>query len=128
MLGRHFTAVSVANNLTGDGSDAFSRQLTMFSDAGLFWFGGRRNQEEARRPLIVESNGLRIALLGYNGFPALVRRRQGRPGVAWLNEGEMLADIRAARRSSMPMLHTLPALGHGSRAGRATGSGKWPTT
>ena len=47
VLEKSFTAVSVANNHTGDfGPDAFSRQLTMFSDAGLFWFGGGRTRRK----------------------------------------------------------------------------------
>ena len=97
VLEKYFTAVSVANNHTGDfGPDAFSQQLTMFADAGLFWFGGGRNRQEARRPLILERNGLRIALLGYNGFPPRsFAAGKDSPGVAWLNEDEMLADIRA---------------------------------
>ena len=70
LLARYFTAVGVANNHTGDfGPDAFGRQLTLLSEAGLECFGGGRNRAEARQPLILERNGLRIALLGYCGFP-----------------------------------------------------------
>ena len=74
---------SVANNHTGDfGPDAFARQLTMFAEAGLPCFGGGRNRQEARRPLILERNGLRIALLGYNGFPPRsFAAGEGSPGV-----------------------------------------------
>ena len=112
LLKRHFDAVCLANNHTGDfGRDAFSRQLTMFDEAGLRYFGGGRNRHDARRPLILERNGMRIALLGYDGFPPRsFAAGENRPGVAWLTESEVVADIRAAhdRRKAdivIPFLH-----------------------
>ena len=112
LLKRYFSAVCVANNHTGDfGPDAFARQLTMLDDAGLPSFGGGRNRREARRPLILERNGLRVALLGYNGFPPhSFAAGEDRPGVAWLNEADAIADIRAARVQQhadavIPFLH-----------------------
>jgi formylglycine-generating enzyme len=112
LLKRYFTAVCVANNHTGDfGKDAFVRQLAMFDEAKLGHFGGGRNNRAARRPLIVERNGVRIALLGYNAFPPRsFAAGVDTPGVAWLNEEDALADIRAARQSEradvvIPFLH-----------------------
>jgi formylglycine-generating enzyme len=112
VLKRHFTAVSVANNHTGDfGKDAFVRQLTMLDEAGMGHFGGGKNRREARRPLILERNGVRVALLGYNGFPPRsFAAGDNVPGVAWLVEEDVAADIRAARRQDradvvIPFLH-----------------------
>ena len=112
LLKRHFSAVCLANNHTGDfGRDALSRQLTMFDAAGLRYFGGGRNRHDARRPLILERNGVRIALLGYDGFPPRsFAAGDNRPGAAWLTEGDVVADIRAAhdRRGAdvvIPFLH-----------------------
>jgi len=112
LLRRYFSAVSLANNHTGDfGKDAFRRQLTLLKDAGIPYFGGGSNRQEARRPLILERNGLRIALLGYNDFPPRsFAAGDERPGVAWLVEEDVLADIRAARAGDhadvvIPFLH-----------------------
>jgi len=111
LLKRHFSAVCLANNHTGDfGKGAFARQLTMFDDAGLPHFGGGRNRHDARRPLILERNGVRVALLGYDGFPPRsFAAGDDRPGVAWLVESDVVADIRAAREQRadivVPFLH-----------------------
>ncbi|MEN6449553.1 MAG: CapA family protein [Thermoguttaceae bacterium] len=112
LLGQHFTAVSVANNHTGDwGPEAFSRQLDALSDAGIGCVGGGRSVAEARQPLILERNGLRIAILAYCGFPPRAfAAGKSTPGVAWMNESEMLEDIAAAREKHhadvvIPYLH-----------------------
>ena len=112
LLKQHFSAVCLANNHTGDfGRDAFARQLTMFDTAGLRYFGGGRDRHDARRPLILERNGMRVALLGYDGFPPRsFAAGDNRPGVAWLAESDVVADIRAARERHgadivVPFLH-----------------------
>ncbi|MEN6458910.1 MAG: CapA family protein [Thermoguttaceae bacterium] len=112
LLSRYFTAVSVANNHAGDwGPDAFQRQLTMLSEAGVGCLGGGRNLSEARHPLILERNGLRIALLGYCGFPPRsYAAGEKTPGAAWMNESEMLDDLATARDKHhadviIPFLH-----------------------
>jgi poly-gamma-glutamate synthesis protein (capsule biosynthesis protein) len=111
LLKRYFSAVSVANNHSGDfGKEAFQRQLTLMQKAELRYFGGGRNEQEARRPLILTRNGLRIALLGYNGFSRFFEAGKDEPGVAWLAEERVLEDIKAARDRQradvvIPFLH-----------------------
>lgn len=112
VLKRHFSAVCVANNHTGDfGKDAFARQLSLLDEAGLGRFGGGRDSREARKPLILERNGVRVALLGYNGFPPKAfAAGEATPGVAWLVEKDVVDDILAARREQhadvvVPFLH-----------------------
>src|SRR3954452_20085205 len=59
-------AVTVANNHAIDyGRDAFSDTLQHLDDAGVGHFGGGANVDQARAPLIIDSNGLSIAFLGY---------------------------------------------------------------
>jgi poly-gamma-glutamate synthesis protein (capsule biosynthesis protein) len=112
LLKKYFSAVGLANNHTGDfGKEAFVGQLAMLDDAGLPHFGGGRNRQEARRPLILERNGMRIALLGINGFPPRsFEAGENSPGVAWLVEDAVIADIHAARDRDhadvvIPFLH-----------------------
>lgn len=112
VLQRHFAAVCLANNHSGDyGHDAFVEELTLLDRAKLGYFGGGRNRQEAHRPWIVERNGLRVAFLGYNDFPPPeFEADEDHPGVAWLREEEVVADLRAAREKEhadfvIPVLH-----------------------
>ena len=100
VLKRHFDAMSLANNHSGDfGKAAFAEQLDLMRGAGLAGFGGGRNATQAHAPLVVERNGLRIALLGYLEFkPRSFEADATRPGVAWSGEDEqVIEDIVAAR-------------------------------
>lgn len=99
VLRRHFDAVSLANNHTGDfGHTAFLQQLGLLRDAGISYFGGGRDVGEARSPLIVTRKGVRIALLGYDDFmPREFEAGPDWPGVAWAVDEQIVADIRAAR-------------------------------
>ena len=100
VLKRHFDAMSLANNHSGDfGKAAFAEQLDLMRRAGLAGFGGGRNATEAHTPLVIERNGLRIALLGYLEFkPRSFEADATRPGVAWSGEDEqVIEDIVAAR-------------------------------
>jgi poly-gamma-glutamate capsule biosynthesis protein CapA/YwtB (metallophosphatase superfamily) len=99
VLRRHFDAMALANNHTGDfGREAFSEMLTLLSQSGLGYFGGGRNLKEAHTPLIMERRGLRIALLGYNEFmPRSFEADTDGAGSAWSEDEQVVADIRAAR-------------------------------
>ena len=99
-LQRHFDALSVANNHSGDfGKDALAEQFRLLEAARLPYFGGGADLAAAHRPWIVERNGLRLALLGYAEFkPRSFEASATRPGIAWSGEDEqVLRDIRAAR-------------------------------
>ena len=99
VLKRYFSAVSLANNHSGDwGKEGFASELDVLNQEKLPCFGGGRNLEQARRPLILTSHGRRIALLGYCDFgPRQYAAGPHTPGTAWLIEDNVLADIRAAR-------------------------------
>ncbi|MES3010648.1 MAG: CapA family protein [Pseudomonadota bacterium] len=99
VLKRHFDAVALANNHSGDyGRTAFAEMLRLLPRAGLGHFGGGMNLKEAHTPLIVERKGLRIALLGYNEFmPRSFEADADAPGSAWSEDEQVVADIRAAR-------------------------------
>ena len=96
---RHFDAVSVANNHSGDfGRAAFSQMLGLMHSKGLGYFGGGLDQREAHSPYIVERKGLRIAILGYNEFmPRSFEAGTHSPGTAWSEDEQVVADIARAR-------------------------------
>jgi poly-gamma-glutamate synthesis protein (capsule biosynthesis protein) len=112
LLKRYFSAVSLANNHARDwGKEGFASQLDLFDREQLPYFGGGRNIDEARRPLILSSHGRRVALLGYCDISP--RRFSAGPkkcGTAWLVETDVLADIKTARTkfgadTVIPYLH-----------------------
>jgi len=97
---RHFDAVTLANNHSGDfGPEAFAEMLDLLHEAGLAQVGGGMNLRQAHTPLIFERKGLRIALLSYNEFqPRSFEANHNLPGTAWSEDERVVADIRAARR------------------------------
>jgi len=98
-LKRHFDAVTLANNHSGDfGPGAFAEMLGLLDQAGIGWFGGGADLAQAHRPLIIERNGLRIALLGYDEFlPRSFEADYDKPGVAWSEDEQVSRDLAAAR-------------------------------
>jgi hypothetical protein len=74
--------------LSGDhfhdwGEEAILYTLEMYKERGWPYYGGGANLEEARRPLLMEHNGNKIAFLGCNGkAPWYARASDTEPG-AW---------------------------------------------
>lgn len=99
VLKRHFDALALANNHSGDfGREAFAEMLGLLKGAQLGQFGGGHNLAEAHTPLILERKGLRIALLGYSEFmPRSFEADYNAPGVAWSEDEQVVADIQKAR-------------------------------
>jgi poly-gamma-glutamate synthesis protein (capsule biosynthesis protein) len=97
---RHFDAVGLANNHSGDyGPQAFAQMLGLLKKSGLGYYGGGHNLKEAHTPLILERQGLRIAILGYDEFqPRNFEADHDRPGVAWSEDEQVVRDITDARR------------------------------
>lgn len=99
--------VTVANNHIMDyDEENFLETLERLHAAGIPWTGGGRNLEEARRPLVLEARGVRIAFLGYSEFadlffdwdyPRSFAATEERPGVPAIREDWLAEDIQRAR-------------------------------
>ena len=111
ILPGRFDAVSLANNHSGDyGHDAFNETMQHLDQTGIAYFGGGRNLAEAHKPLWIERKGLKIAVLGYNEFkPRAFAAGPDWPGVAWSEDDNVIADIRAAKAAGadlvIPFMH-----------------------
>jgi poly-gamma-glutamate synthesis protein (capsule biosynthesis protein) len=111
VLHRHFDAVSVANNHSGDyGPVAFAETLQHLDDEHVLRFGGGQNLPQAHEPLLVERGGIKLALLGYDDFlPRTFEAGDARPGVAWVEAEQIVYDIAQARAAGadvvIPFLH-----------------------
>ena len=61
-----FDVVSVASNHAMDwGEDALLDTIALLDRKGIKTIGAGRNLEEARRPVVIEKNGIRVAFLAY---------------------------------------------------------------
>jgi poly-gamma-glutamate capsule biosynthesis protein CapA/YwtB (metallophosphatase superfamily) len=99
LLKRHFSAVSLANNHSGDwGKAGFLTELDLLKETDLPYFGGGANAKEARTPLVLDGHGKRVAFLGYNDFPPRgFAAGPQTPGTAWLVRQDVVRDIALAR-------------------------------
>lgn len=106
-----FDALAVSNNHSGDyGKAAFLETLSLLDRRGISYFGGGRNLAAAHAPLWIERQGLRIAVLGYNEFkPRSFEAGADSPGIAWSEDSQVVADIRAAKAAGadvvIPFMH-----------------------
>src|SRR5262249_170911 len=100
LLKQHFTALTVANNHSGDfGKAALVEQCERLEQAGIPYFGGGRNKADAHNRWIVRPRGIRIGMLGYcEEYLRSFQAEENVPGVAWSeHDEEVLTDIRKAR-------------------------------
>jgi len=111
VLAKHFSAVGLANNHSGDfGKAALSETMANLRQSGLPFFGAGPNLAAAHEPLIIERKGVRIALLAYDEFkPRSFEAGADYPGVAWSEDQQVVSDIRRARELGadlvFPFLH-----------------------
>ena len=94
-----FNVASQANNHTYDwGPEALLDSLERLRAAGIQPVGAGQNILAAHYPLLVNVGGLRVAFLAYVDIdPKEAAAGVDRPGVAWLDPGQALADIRFSR-------------------------------
>jgi hypothetical protein len=58
------------NHLMDYGKETMDYSLSLYKEANLSYYGGGANLEDARKPLLIENHGNKIAFLGCNyGFP-----------------------------------------------------------
>jgi poly-gamma-glutamate capsule biosynthesis protein CapA/YwtB (metallophosphatase superfamily) len=76
--------VTLANNHALDfGHVALLDTFDCLRSAGIAWVGAGRNVQEARAPAILESNGVRLGVLGTSDHPREYAARPDRPGIAF---------------------------------------------
>ncbi|MFC7495404.1 MULTISPECIES: CapA family protein [unclassified Nocardioides] len=76
-----FDAISLANNHTGDfGERSLERTVDLLRAGGLPTFGAGRDLEQARRPVVVERDGVSFGFLGFNAIGETPEAGPGQPG------------------------------------------------
>jgi len=99
-----FTAFSLANNHTLDfGVEGLRQTIANLRAQGIATYGAGMSEAEARRPLILEKNGIRIGVLGYFHYRQKYVAKEmwyaqgDRPGVAGMSKKNMRDDIAALK-------------------------------
>ncbi len=82
--------VNLANNHVLDyGEEGLLETLHTLDEAKIAHVGAGKDLVEARRPVIVERKGLRIAVLGYSDNEPSWQAKKDRPGIAFIRVGEL---------------------------------------
>lgn len=86
------------NHLVDFGTQPFLKTLDLYDAAGLKYYGGGRNADEARKVLFLNDHGNKLAFLGANSFgPAGDWATADRPGSNKYNADDLKKQIEAAR-------------------------------
>ncbi len=102
-----FDLMTVANNHAVDyDSPALLETIAVLEKENIAVIGGGENIERATKPAILDSNGVKIACLGYTemadiywdpSYPRRMRATESIPGVAPLEKERVIADIAAVK-------------------------------
>jgi poly-gamma-glutamate synthesis protein (capsule biosynthesis protein) len=95
--------VSLANNHGFDaGDEGFANLAARLDELGISWFGAGLNLAQARRPLLMEIRGIRLALLGAVDASTGMQRfaANGSSGVAPLDPAFLRDKIALLRREA----------------------------
>jgi poly-gamma-glutamate capsule biosynthesis protein CapA/YwtB (metallophosphatase superfamily) len=83
--------VSLANNHALDfGRDALLDTFEHLRSAGIRWVGAGADQAAARAPVVLEADGVRLAVAAFSDHPAEYEAGTGEPGVAFADLGSGL--------------------------------------
>jgi poly-gamma-glutamate capsule biosynthesis protein CapA/YwtB (metallophosphatase superfamily) len=86
--------VNCANNHTADfGTEGILETICRLDSFGIQHTGIGRNLAEARKPVVLDINGVRIGILGYGGVSAFIASRT-RPGTVPRSLGLIREDIQ----------------------------------
>jgi poly-gamma-glutamate capsule biosynthesis protein CapA/YwtB (metallophosphatase superfamily) len=78
------SCVTLANNHALDfGAEALLDTFEHLRAAGIDWVGAGADRERARAPVVLESDGLRLAVLGCSDHPAAYAAGAHSPGIAY---------------------------------------------
>ena len=85
------------NHILDWGPEALELTLSLLRERGIETVGAGLNEKEARKPAIVRAAGLKVGFLGYCKRGEYTSRGN-RPGAAFLDADNILADITALRK------------------------------
>jgi hypothetical protein len=104
--------VSLANNHIGDAGNAGILQtIANLDERGLAYSGAGEDLDAARKPAMLEANGVTVAVLGYDAIARAYYAAEGEPGSAALSLVRIKNDIKWARRDGADLVIVFPHWG-----------------
>jgi hypothetical protein len=109
--------VSLANNHIGDAGNAGILQTIANMEArGMAYSGAGEDLDAARKPAMLEANGVTVAVLGYDAIARVYHAAEGEPGSAALVLVRVKNDIKWAREAGADVVIVFPHWGVEYRA------------
>jgi poly-gamma-glutamate capsule biosynthesis protein CapA/YwtB (metallophosphatase superfamily) len=96
-----FDAVTLANNHVFDfGVAAFDETIKALESMNIKWTGAGKNLDQAASPLIMEKNGLKIAVVNFSEGEDLTAATMDKPGVMGWDLPRMEATVASLRKQA----------------------------
>jgi poly-gamma-glutamate capsule biosynthesis protein CapA/YwtB (metallophosphatase superfamily) len=104
--------VSIANNHIGDaGRNGILQTIRNLDRVGLEHSGAGKDLKAARKPAILDANGVKVAILGYDAIARYYNAAKGRPGNAPLSRKAVKEDVAAAHEAGADVVIVFPHWG-----------------
>jgi len=105
-------AVSLANNHIGDAGDlGIAQTIENLDERGLQHYGAGEDLEAARKPAMLEANGVTVAVLGYDAIARAYFAGKDEAGSAQLALVRVKTDIKRARKAGADVIVVFPHWG-----------------
>jgi poly-gamma-glutamate synthesis protein (capsule biosynthesis protein) len=104
--------VSLANNHIGDaGRKGIVQTIANLADYGIKSGGAGKDAKTARRPTILEANGVKVGIIGYDTIAPGYRAGTDKPGSASFTVDNVRSDVQKARDSGAQVVIVFPHWG-----------------
>jgi hypothetical protein len=104
--------VSLANNHIGDaGRNGILQTIANLADYGIKSGGAGKDAKTARRPTILEADGVKVGIIGYDTIAPGYRAGTDKPGSASFTVDNVKSDVKKARDSGAQVVIVFPHWG-----------------
>ncbi len=104
--------VSIANNHIGDAGDlGILQTIANLKKHGLAYSGAGKDLAAARKPAMLEANGIKVAVLGYDAIAPAYFAGTGETGSSQLSLKRARNDIKNARKAGADLVIVFPHWG-----------------
>ncbi len=95
------------NHMNDYGHEAMLYSLSLYNEENMPYYAGGKNKEEAQAPLLIKSNGNKIAFIGCNSFgPSYVWATDENPGAAECDYEYMCSEIERLKKEGYIIIVT----------------------
>lgn len=107
----HITLVNLANNHSLDfSSDGLFETIDVLDDAGILHVGAGKNEQEAKKVIIIEKNGIKIGVIGYTDNEPTWKATPAKEGTNYIAVGDIETikkDIQEVRNNVDILIATI---------------------